>query len=96
MEPAKITKQIIEFQKTTFDNAFNAMTAFQEQTEKMVRSAMDISPLVPEEGKKTVNEWINACKKGRNDFKTMVEDNFRKAEDFFADFKYQYTKTEAV
>ena len=30
MEQGKITKQMIEFQKTTFDNMFNAMTILQE------------------------------------------------------------------
>ncbi len=86
MEPAKITKQIVEFQKTTFDNTFNAMVVLQEQTEKMIKAMMDQSPFLPEEGKKAVNEWIGAYKKGREDFKKMVEDNFKKVEDFFAGF----------
>jgi hypothetical protein len=30
MEQGKITKQMIEFQKTAFDNMFNAMTILQE------------------------------------------------------------------
>lgn len=87
MEPAKITKQIIEFQKTTFDNTFNAMIVLQEQTEKMVKAMLDHSPMIPDEGKKAVNEWISAYKKGREDFKKMVEDNFKKVEDFFAGFE---------
>lgn len=86
MEPVKITKQVIEFQKTTFDNTFNAMVVLQEQAEKMTKAMLEQSPWVPEEGKKAVQEWIGAYKKGREDFKKMVEENFQRVEDFFSGF----------
>ena len=84
MEPGKISKQMIDFQKTTFDNTFNAMVSLQEQTEKMVNTIMDQSPWLPEEGKKVINEWVGAYKKGCNDFKKFVDENFKKVEEVFA------------
>ena len=33
MDSSKIAKQMIDFQKTTFDNTFNAMVLLQEQAE---------------------------------------------------------------
>jgi hypothetical protein len=84
MEQTKLFKQMIDFQKTTFDNSFKAMTTLQEQGEKMINIFLEQSPWLPDEGRKTITEWIHAYKKGREDFKNMVEDNFQKVQDFFA------------
>jgi len=35
MDSSKIAKQMIDFQKTTFDNTFNAMVLLQEQAENI-------------------------------------------------------------
>ena len=77
-------KKMIEFHKTTFDNTFNAMTVLQEQTEKMVNMFLEQAPWFPAEGKKAVTDWINAYKRGRENFKAAVDDNYKKVEDFFA------------
>ena len=83
METGKIAKQMIDFQKTTFDNSFNAMVAFQDQTEKMMNVFMEQAVWMPEDGKKAVNEWGAVYKKGRDDFKKTVDENFSKFEGFF-------------
>jgi hypothetical protein len=84
METGKIAKQMMDFQKSTFNNTFNSMVAFQDQTERMVNVLMDQSVWLPEDGKKVVNEWGAAFKKGRDDFKKSVDDNFNKFEGFFS------------
>jgi len=85
MEPEKIAKQMIDFHKATFDNSFNAMVMLQEQTERMVNMALEQATWLPEEGKKVINEWVKAYKKGREDFKKAVNENSKKIEAFFAD-----------
>ena len=84
MEPKQIAKQMIDFNKTAFDNSFEAMAVIQEQTEKMVVSLMEQSALFPEEGKKLINDWIKTYKKGREEFKAAADENFKKVEAFFA------------
>jgi len=86
MDPKQIAKQMIQFNKTAFDNTFDAMTVLQEQTEKMVAMWMDQAPLVPAEGKKAINDWLKAYKKGRGDFKAAVDENYKKVEKIFASF----------
>ena len=86
MDSAKIAKEMIDFQKTTFDNTFNAMIMFQEQTERMANTILDQATWLPEEGKKAINDWVKSYKKGREDFKKVVDDNFKKVEDFFSSF----------
>jgi hypothetical protein len=84
MEPKQIAKQIVDFNKTAFDNSFNVMSAIQEQAEKMFTATMGQTAFFPEEGKKLVNEWIKNYKKGLEDFKATADENFKKVEAFFA------------
>ena len=46
--------------------------------------AIEQSAWLPKDGKKAINEWTEACKKGQDDFKKLVDENFSKAEGFFA------------
>jgi len=78
MEPVKIANQMIDFQRTTFGTSFNAMAMLQEQTEKMFNTSLEQTFWVPEEGRKIVNEWLESYKKGRENFKKAVDENFRK------------------
>ena len=80
-----IAKQIIDFQKSTFDNSFNAVVMLQDQTEGMTRTVMDQAAWLPEEGKKMMEDWVQLVKKGRDDLKEMVDENFDKLSDFFDD-----------
>jgi polyhydroxyalkanoate synthesis regulator phasin len=93
MDSSKIAKQMIDFQKTTFDNTFSAMVLLQEQAETMANTVLDQATWIPEEGRKAINDWVKAYKKGREEFKKVVDDNFKKVEDFFSAFnKDQKTK----
>ena len=86
MEPKQIAKQMMDFSKTAFDNSFEAMAVLQDQTEKMVNSIIEQNSLLPDDGKKTISEWITAYKKGRYDFKTAADESFKKAESFFTNY----------
>jgi len=84
MDSKKISKQMVDFSKTAFDNSFNAMSVIQDQTEKMVNGMMEQTAFFPEEGKKLMNDWIKTCKKGREEFKASADENFKKVDTFFA------------
>ena len=87
MESKQYAKQMIQFNKAAFDNAINAMTVLQEQTEKLVNSFMEPSAWMPAEGRKAVSDWIKAYKRGRDDFKAAMDDHYRKVEEYFAGFE---------
>jgi len=84
MDQKMMFKQMLAFQKTTFDNSFNAMAAMQEQGEKMVNTFIEQAEWLPEEGKKAVANWINAYKEGRTKYREAVEKNFEKVEEYFS------------
>ena len=79
----RITKQLIDLQKATFDNAFSAMAMLQDQAEKTTSMLLESSLWpVPEEGKKMMREWVQAFKKGREEFKKALDESFNKMQDF--------------
>lgn len=77
-------KQMIDFQKTTFGNSFNAMTGLQEQGEKVMETFLNQATWLPNEGKKAVLNWVDVFKKGRDQFKQTVDLNFSKMESSFS------------
>ncbi len=74
--------QMVNFQKTTFENSFNAMLKMQEQGEAMLNVFLSQATWMPEEGKKAIKDWAEASQKARADFKKVVDDNFKIVEKF--------------
>jgi hypothetical protein len=83
MEQKQIAKQVIQFNKTAFDNSFNAMNMVYEQNEKMVESLLNQATWLPEEGKRAIGDWMSAYRTGCNDFKKLVDENYAKVEAYF-------------
>jgi hypothetical protein len=78
----KMAQQMAGFYKSTIDNSINAMTMIVENAEKMVSLSLEQSPWFPEEGKKFVNAWMKAYKKGYDDFKVAGDGQYKKLEAF--------------
>lgn len=79
----KIVKESLSFYKSTFDNSFKAMVMMQEQAEKMVDLFLQQNAWFPEDGRKAVEDWTSAYRKGRSEFKKAVDESFEKVESFF-------------
>ena len=79
MDHKLMTKQIIDFNRSAFDNTFNAMVIWQDQLERAARALREQAAWIPSEGQAVVEEWVDACKKGRNEFRKTVEASFKKA-----------------
>jgi len=82
MENKQMLKQMVQFNKTACDNSFSAMKMAQEQGEKMLGAFFEQSSWLPEEGKKAIKEWVDANKKGCDDFKAAIDENYKKIEEF--------------
>ena len=81
MDPNQFAKQMIDFQKTTFDNVYNSMVMLQDHTEKLASTVFEQATWIPEESNRLVEQWIEIFKKGRNDYKLAVDDIFTRIED---------------
>lgn len=83
MDQKQIFKQMIDFNKATFNNSFSALMMLQDQMENLAGTMLDQATWLPEDGRKAVSDWVEACKKGRTDFKTLVDEGFEKMEAYF-------------
>lgn len=83
METAKTAKQVFGFQKSFFDNSFNAMCIVQDQTENMVTSFMNQLPWMTADGKKAVANSLDFTKKLRGDLKKTIDDGYKSIDAFF-------------
>jgi len=82
MDQKQIFKQMLDFNKSSFTNAFNALAMAQEQTETMTNSFVGQAAWLPAEGKKAVQDWLDACKKGREEYKKLIDEAYKKVETF--------------
>jgi len=87
VDSQKVVKQMVDFNKATFDNTFNALIMLQEQAERMANTMLEQANWMPEEGRKAISDWVGAYKKGRTEFKGMVDESFAKVEEFFEKFE---------
>jgi hypothetical protein len=83
MDQKQIAAQMIQFNKTAFDNSLKAIEMVYEQNEKMLESFLDQATWLPEDGKKTIRDWMNAYKTGCDNYKKMVDENYAKVESYF-------------
>jgi hypothetical protein len=78
MNPQEMLKQMVEFQKTTFDNSYQALTTLQNQTEKVVKGFVDQATWLPKEGRDVIENWLDTYGTGRQEFKKVVDESFDK------------------
>lgn len=85
MDQKQILKQMIEFNQATFNNTFQAMVLLQDQFERVAQTAIEQANWLPAEGRKAIENWVEAYKTGRDSYKGYVEDSYKKVEKFFAE-----------
>ena len=82
MDQKQAFKQMVEFNKGAFSNAYNAMVMVQGQNETLANTLLIQADWLPEEGKKAVKDWVEAFKKGREEYKKAVYEAFKKVEEY--------------
>lgn len=84
MDQKQILKQMIEFNQATFNNTYQAMVLLQDQFERIAQTAIDQANWLPAEGRKAIENWVEAYKTGRDNYKSYVDDSYKKVEKYFA------------
>jgi hypothetical protein len=75
METNQMTKKILDFQKDVISQWYDVVTSMQEQAAESLKSVMAQSSWMPDEGRRMVQSWVEACQKGCDDYKELVEDS---------------------
>jgi len=87
MYSAKIFTQVVEYQKTLFDNSFAMMATLQDQGHQIIDQTFEKSPLLPDDSKKMCSYWVDLAKQNRENCKKYVDSGFDRIEKFFAESK---------
>jgi len=82
MNNKEMVKQAIDFHKKSFENCFSMMVTIQGQAEKLMKTFVDQAPGISDEGRKVMNQWKDACKKGIDDFKKAIDEGYARIEAF--------------
>jgi hypothetical protein len=72
----RLTKRMIDFQKSTFEMMLNTMSNIQEQSGRATQAYFEQMAGLPQEGVKTMGHWMNSMKQTRNEFDSIIRDNF--------------------
>ena len=83
METTKLAKQMVGFQKSFFDNSYNAMCIVQDQTETMMNSVLTQLPWVTADSKKAMDSSLEFSKQARDDIKKTIEDGYKNIDTLF-------------
>jgi len=84
MDQKQTMKQVLDFNKKAFDNVFNTLSSLQDETESLFSGLMERANFITPEGRKIMSQLTESYRKGRGDFKTMADENYRKASEYFA------------
>ena len=81
MEQLQALKQMIQMNKLAFDNSYNMMMSAYEQNKLMFSTFLDQASGLPPEAKQAIEKWMRAYKDGCDEFKKMLDSNYRILED---------------
>lgn len=87
MEYTQITKQVIDFQKMSFANWYNALTMAQEQANSAVDMVLEQNSWMPEQGRQALLNWRDACQDESDRFKSYVDEGFAGLEKYLGQGK---------
>lgn len=84
MNQKEMFLQLVSFNKKAFENTFNAVVVFQDQSESLFKGMLGQATWLPEDKKAGVGDWVKAYKKTRDDYRKSVDDGFKKLEELIS------------
>lgn len=85
MAESKIAKQVIDFQKMSFDNWYGAMSLMQDQAVSTMDIMLNQAGWMPEDGREAITGWVSMCREERMRFKSFVDKGFSGIEKYFSE-----------
>ena len=83
MDQKQMLKQMVEFNQTAFNNAFNAMTLLQDQFERVAKTVLEQATWLPAEGRKAIENGTETYKSACQTFKQQIDDSYKQVEKTF-------------
>ena len=86
-EKLQMVKQMIQMNKMAFDNSHHMMMSSYDQNKLMFDAFLHQTSDLPPEGKKAIRDWMQAYKKGCQDFKRMLDTSYEMIEQQISDLQ---------
>jgi len=80
-DPKNAGADMLKFMKSSFDATFDNVVKIQDLNEKMFKDMIGKGSEMQTDGMAMVNDFIENAKKGRDDYKKVMEDGFKKVEE---------------
>ena len=77
METNLIAKQTLQIYHAALTQTLDATLAAQDHTQKTLETLLDHSPVVSREGKRAMNDWLEACRQQTTAIKNVIDEGFR-------------------
>jgi hypothetical protein len=72
----RLTKRMIDLQKSTFEMMLNTSGNIQEQSGRATRAYFEQMAGLPQEGVKTMGQWMDSVRETRNEFNSIIRDSY--------------------
>lgn len=83
MDQKQMLKQMLEFNQTTFNNAFNTMTLLQDQLEGAAKTMLEQATWLPAEGRQAIKNGTESYKSACQTFKQQIDNSYKQVEKTF-------------
>jgi hypothetical protein len=80
MELTGMTRQIIDFQKASVDQAFSGAIALQDYSENLLDTFLSQTPWITEESKKPIHDSVQMLKSVTEEYQKAVHQGFAEFE----------------
>ncbi len=84
MDQFQTFKQMMQMSKMAFDNSYTMMMSAYEQNKLMMNTFLNQATGVPAEGRKAIEEWLQAYRKGCEELKKMSDEGYRMVEKYMS------------
>ena len=77
METNHLAKHTLQICHATLTQTLEAAVTVQEQSQKTLETLLDQSSVVPQEGKRAINDWLEVCRQQTTAMKNVIDEGFR-------------------
>jgi len=81
MENFSITKQMVQYYKSVFENAYTMISLLQDYATNISATLVTQVPWLPEDAKKSIQETADLFQEARANYKMAMDDGFLKLHD---------------
>lgn len=80
-----MSEQMVALNRMALKNGFKALDLMYDQNQIMMGNFLQHAAWIPENGKKVMQEWLDAYRSGFDQYKKMVDDSFASVEACFSE-----------